>query len=293
MSQIRVAVAQYDIGFFEQWSDYVDKITAWVAEAAGEGAKLLVFPEYGSMELASLLGKEIYSDLHQQLHGLQDLLGEWQGLQQQLARQFDVMVLSASYPVMHSSGVFRNRAYLYGPDGLLGYQDKLIMTRFENEQWFIHAGSEIKVIETDIGKVGINICYDSEFPLIARQQVEAGANIIIVASCTDTVAGFHRVRIGSQARALENQCYVLHSPTVGTAKWSEAVDMNHGLASVYTPVDYGFPDNGILVAAENQEPQWVYADLDLSLIERVRAEGQVTNYKDWGCQLGLSAPELP
>lgn len=290
MSQIRVAVAQYDIGFFDQWSEHVDKMSTWVAEAAGKGARLLVFPEYGSMELASLFGKVIYSDLHQQLHAMQDVLGEWQNLQQQLARQFDVMIVSASFPVKHRSGVFRNRTFVYAPDGLLGFQDKLIMTRFENERWLIHAGRDIKVIDTDIGKLGINICYDSEFPLIARQQVEAGANIIIVPSCTDTVAGFHRVRIGCQARALENQCYVLHSPTVGIAPWSEAVDINHGLASVYTPVDYGFPDNGILVEAARQAPQWVYAELDLSLIEKVRDQGQVTNHRDWHHQLGKIKP---
>ena len=286
MSQIKVAVAQYDIGFFNQWSDHVDKLMSRVAEAAAEGARLLVFPEYGSMELASLFGKAIYSDLHQQLHSMQEVLAAWQDLQQHLARQYDVMIVSASFPVLHSSGVFRNRAFVYAPDGLLGFQDKLIMTRFENEKWFIHAGSDIKVIDTDLGKLGINICYDSEFPLIARQQVEAGANIIVVPSCTDTVAGFHRVRIGCQARALENQCYVLHSPTVGVAPWSEAVDVNYGFASVYTPVDYGFPDNGILVEAAQQEPQWVYANLDLSLIEQVRTQGQVTNHQDWHLQFG-------
>ena len=80
------------------------------------------------------------------------------------------------------------------------------MTRFENEQWLISAGDEIRVFDTDFGKIAINICYDSEFPLIARQQVEAGADLILVPSCTDTQAGFHRVRLGCQARALENQC---------------------------------------------------------------------------------------
>jgi predicted amidohydrolase len=158
------------------------------------------------------------------------------------------------------------------------------MTRFEKEQWLIKAGHDIRVFETDIGKVGINICYDSEFPLIARQQVAAGADLILVPSCTDTEAGFHRVRIGCQARALENQCYVVQSPTFGVAAWSEAVDINTGRASVYTPVDYGFPDNGILVEGSTDKAEWVYADLDLAEIARVRQEGQVFNYRDWPLQ---------
>ncbi len=284
MSTVKVAAAQYDIGFFSHWTDFAEKLTQWVSIAAQQQAKLLVLPEYGSMELASLFGEVVYKDLNQQLHAMQTLYSDWQDLHQQLARQYDVMILGASFPVLQGDGSFRNRANLYGVEGLIGYQDKLIMTRFENEQWLIKAGHDIRVFETDIGKVGINICYDSEFPLIAHQQVTAGADLILVPSCTDTEAGFHRVRIGCQARALENQCYVVQSPTFGMAAWSEAVDINTGRASIYTPVDYGFPDNGILVEGSTDKPEWVFADLDLAEIAKVRKEGQVFNFRDWSIQ---------
>jgi len=284
METVKIAVAQYDIGFFNQWSDYTDKLTDWVKKAADQEARLLVFPEYGSMELASLFGEAIYKDLSQQLDAMQDVYPQWLSLHCDLAKQFDVMILGASFPVRQGDGSFRNRANLFDKNGLIGYQDKLIMTRFENEQWLIKGTKEIKVIDTDIGKIAINICYDSEFPLIAHQQVTAGANIILVPSCTDTEAGFHRVRIGCQARALENQCYVVQSPTFGLAGWSEAVDVNTGRASVYTPVDYGFPDDGLLVEGAIDTAEWVYADLDLAKIALVREEGQVFNYRDWSSQ---------
>lgn len=284
MNKVKVAAAQYDISFLTQWSDFADKLTNWVRLASENQAKLLVFPEYGSMELPSLFGENVYKDLNGQLHAMQTIYSDWEALHKELAKQFDVMILGTSFPVLQADGTFRNRANLYGVDGLIGFQDKLIMTRFENEQWLVKAGKEIKVLETDIGKIGINICYDSEFPLIARQQVEAGADLILVPSCTDTEAGFHRVRIGCQARALENQCYVVQSPTFGHADWSEAVDVNTGRASIYTPVDYGFPDNGILVEGAKNQAEWVYADLDLAEIARVRKEGQVFNYRDWSKQ---------
>lgn len=281
MTTLKVAAAQYDIGFFAQWSDFADKLTNWVRLAASHHAKLLVMPEYGSMELPSLFGEKVYKDLNGQLHAMQAIYPEWQALHIALALQYDVIILASTFPVMQDDGSFRNRANLYGPDGFIAYQDKLIMTRFENEQWLVKAGSEIKVIDTDVGKIAINICYDSEFPLIARQQVIAGADLILVPSCTDTEAGFHRVRIGCQARALENQCYVIQSPTFGKAAWSEAVDVNTGRASIYTPVDYGFPDNGILVEGSYDRAEWIYADLDLAEIARVRQQGQVFNYRDW------------
>ena len=258
MSKVKAAVAQYDIGFFAQWFEFEDKLTQWVSHAAKNGAKLLVFPEYGSMELASLFGESVYKDLGKQLHSMQDIYADYEALYAQLAKQFDVMILASSFPVIQSDGSFRNRANLYGVEGLIDYQDKLIMTRFENEQWLIHAGQDIKVIDTDIGRLAINICYDSEFPLIAHEQVQAGADVVLVPSCTDTQAGFYRVRIGCQARALENQCYVLQSPTFGEALWSEAVDVNTGRASIYTPVDYGFPDNGILAEGSAIAP-FIYA----------------------------------
>lgn len=291
MSKVKVAAAQYDIGFFKDWSQFTDKLTQWVAEAVEEKAKLLVFPEYGSMELASLFGEAVYKDLGKQLHSMQDVYAQWQDLHHQLSRQYDVMMLASTFPVLQEDGTFRNRANLYGPDGLIGFQDKLIMTRFENEQWLIHPGQEIKVLDTDVGRIGINICYDSEFPMIAYQQVKGGADLILAPSCTDTQAGFHRVRIGCQARALENQCYVVQSPTFGEARWSEAVDVNTGRASIYTPVDYGFPDNGILIEGVADKPGWVCADLDLDEIARVRQEGQVFNYRDWPLQHTLTGPE--
>ena len=158
------------------------------------------------------------------------------------------------------------------------------MTRFENEQWLIKSGAELKCFDTEYGKIAISICYDSEFPLLARKQAEAGAVLILVPSCTDTLAGYHRVKIGCQARALENQCYVVQSPTVGNAPWSQAVDVNIGAAAVYTPVDRGFPDDGIAALGELNQNQWVFAELSLANIEAVRTQGQVFNYKDWPLQ---------
>ncbi|MGH8631400.1 MAG: nitrilase-related carbon-nitrogen hydrolase [Burkholderiales bacterium] len=164
------------------------------------------------------------------------------------------------------------------------------MTRFENERWFIRKGEGIKVFETQLGRIGINVCYDVEFPLIARAQADAGALVILAPSCTDTLAGYHRVRVGCQARALENQCFVVQAPTIGEARWSEAVDVNIGAAGIYTPPDRGMPDDGVLASGELNKPQWLYADLDLGALARVRTEGQVFNSSDWDKQRAAVAP---
>lgn len=283
-SLVTVAAAQYPVEFLGRWEKFEQKITTMVREAVEENAQLLLFPEYGCLELASLFSPTIYKSLSGQLQALQSLLPGYRTLHSQLAQRFGVTIVAASFPVMLPNGSYRNRAYVCTPDGAIDFQDKLIMTRFENELWEISPGDTVKVLSTPHGLIGISICYDSEFPLIARRQVEMGARLILAPSCTDTVAGFNRVRIGCQARALENQCYVVMSPLVGAVDWSEAIDINVGAASFFTPVDYGFPSDGILAQGEMNQAQWLIAELDLAHIDEVRQQGQVINHRDWDRQ---------
>lgn len=281
---LRVASAQYPIDFLNDWPTYEYKITEWVEQAVAERAQLLLFPEYFSMELASLFEEDVYRSLSLQLEAMQGLLPDFLELFCGLARQHRLHIVAGTFPVLQTDGSYRNRCHWFYPDGGIDHQDKLQMTRFESEKWLIDAGDGITLFDTPFGKAAVSVCYDSEFPLIARRQVEAGADLILVPSCTDTLAGFHRVQIGSRARALENQCYVVQSSTVGTAEWSEAVDVNNGAGAVYTPVDYGFPDDGILAMGTLNEAQWVYADLDPPALRHVRLHGQVFNYRDWDGQ---------
>jgi predicted amidohydrolase len=283
-SLVTVAAAQYPVEFLGRWEKFEQKITTMVSEAVAENAQLLLFPEYACMELASLFSPTIYRSLPGQLEAMQALLPDFRALHRHLAQIHEVTIVAASFPVQLPDGSYRNRAYVYTPDGASDFQDKLIMTRFENELWHISPGETIKVFATPHCTFGISICYDSEFPLIARRQVEMGAKIIFAPSCTDTVAGYNRVRIGCQARALENQCYVVMAPLVGAVDWSEAIDVNMGAASVFTPVDYGFPSDGILAQGEMNQPQWLFAELDLAHVDAVRHDGQVINYRDWNHQ---------
>ena len=155
------------------------------------------------------------------------------------------------------------------------------MTRFEAEAWGVSAGAGPQVFETPWGRLGISICYDAEFPKHVRAQVEAGAWLVLVPSCTDSLHGWNRVRLGAQARALENQCFVAVAPTVGEAPWSAALDRNRGFAAVFGPVDRGFPEDGVIARGALDAPGWVFATLDPARIETVRREGQVLNHRDW------------
>jgi predicted amidohydrolase len=114
-----------------------------------------------------------------------------------------------------------------------------------------------------------------------RRLVDAGAEIIAVPSCTDSDAGYHRVRVACQARALESQCFVVQVPTVGDAPWSLTVDVNRGAAGVYAPPDRGLPDDGVVAIGTANQPGWLVADLDLDALAEVRRDGNVFNHRDW------------
>jgi predicted amidohydrolase len=130
--------------------------------------------------------------------------------------------------------------------------------------------------------VGVLICYDSEFPLLARRLCENGADILLVPSCTDTAAGYHRVMLSSRARALEQQCFAVQAHTAGEAPWSPALDINTGRAGVFGPVDTGFADDGVIASgAPPGTAPWLIAGLPLARIASVRRHGQVKNFADW------------
>lgn len=288
---LRVAAAQYPIEQLRDWNHYAAKLARWVAEAAAGGADLAVFPEYGAMELAALDPASM-GDLAGSLATVSGLLGRVDALHAELAARHGLHILAASAPFRRTDGVFVNRARLFTPQGKVGVQDKLVMTRFEREQWHVSAGAPLRLFETALGKIGITICYDSEFPLLARALCEAGMELLLVPSCTDTLHGYWRVRLGAQARALEGQCFAVHSPTVGQADWSPAVDVNRGAAAVYGPPDRGVPADGVLAVGELDQPGWVFADLDLALVADLRADGGVLNLRHWAEQPG-AAPLPP
>ena len=167
---MKIATAAYPLDPVQGWQAYADKLRDWVAGAAGQGADLLLFPEYGAMELAMLDGPEAAGDLECALHAVARWLPQVDELHSELAAKFGVHICAASAPVFDAALGERpvNRARLFTPQGGCGVQDKQIMTRFEREEWGVQGGTALQVFDTAIGRIGILICYDSEFPLLGR-----------------------------------------------------------------------------------------------------------------------------
>lgn len=285
LRKLLVAAAQYPIGEPRSLAEWDAKITTWVAAGAATGAKLLVFPEYAAIEQAAASGPEVSGDLNRTLAAVADLAGHRVALHLALAKQYGVYILVGSGPARVSSEAFVNAAQLVTPAGSVGVQEKLIMTPFERD-WGVSPGATARVFDTEIGQIGIAICYDSEFPLLVRAMAEAGAEYLLVPSCTERVSGFHRIRAGAAARALENQFAVVTSPTVGDALWSPAVDRNCGSACVFVPPDALMSDTGVIAEGPLNEPVWVTGEIDFARLRKLRSSGEMRNFADWAVQPG-------
>jgi predicted amidohydrolase len=282
---IRVAAAQYPIDEPKSLDAWEAKIAAWVADGALTEAELLVFPEYAAIEQAAAFGPEVSGDLTATLDKVAELADARVAHHAKLAAKHGVHILVGSGPTKTEDGRYVNTAQLVTPSGKIGTQDKLIMTPFERD-WGVSPGASLRVFDTDAGRIGIAICYDSEFPLLVRAMAEAGAELVLVPSCTERVSGFHRIRTGAKARALENTIATVTSPTVGDALWSPAVDHNSGSACIFVPSEISLSETGVLAEGQLDASQWVAATIDLARLRELRNSGEMRNFTDWGVQPG-------
>lgn len=288
---VTIACCQYPIEPVASIAAWRSKLESMIASAVADHAMLCLFPEYAAMELTSALpgGQDdvgaldaaaTKAALAAQLVALQPLVADAHGVLAELARHYRVWLVGPSLPIAVGAS-YRNRATIVAPTGDATFVEKQHMTRFERERWGVSPGQRQVVVDADFGRFAVAICYDAEFPLVSRRLAEAGAELLLVPSCTDALTGYHRVRVGCAARALENQFIVASAPTVGRADWSLALDRNVGAAHVFGPPDRGFPDDGSIATGELNRPGWLMSTVDLSAVERVRREGEVLGFRDW------------
>jgi predicted amidohydrolase len=272
----------------------------------------MVFPEYAALELVGVADRRFAERRSPERHllgplpvqqgnrrreqslvwateAIQPLIPRYLSLFAALAARHRTYILTGSMPFRHPDGSLTNRAFFFAPDGGMGSQDKMVLSRWERDVWKMRNGDEVRVFDTDFGPIGINICYEVEFPIVARRQAEAGARIILTQCCCDSLRGWYRVRVGARARALENQAYVIQSPAIGNADWLVALDRCVGFAAIYAPPDLGPRENGVVAQGQGEEPGWVYADLDLAAIDRIRGSSAIANMGEWAAHMEITA----
>ena len=274
IERIRVAALQYFVRPVQSFDQFRDQVEALVETAADYKCHLMVFPEYFTVQLLTL--GNVKRPIHEQVRDLARQVPAFVELMTRLAQKHRLYILGGTIPVMDdSAGPVYNDSYFFSPSGQIGVQGKLHMTRFEVEDWKVSARQGLRFFDTEIGRVAVAICYDVEFPEIARSAARQGAHILLVPSCTDERQGYLRVRYCAQARAIENQLYVIVSHTVGSLPMVPAVSLNYGQAAILTPSDFAFSRDGILAEGNPNQEMMVIGELNMRTIVETRASGTV------------------
>lgn len=280
MERIRVASLQYFIRPVQTFEQFHDQVAALVETATDYKCHLLVFSEYFTVQLLTL--GDIHRPMRAQIRDLARQAPRFVEVMSALARKHKLYIVAGTMPTLakDDADTVHNYSYFFGPSGVQGVQGKLHMTRFESEEWFVAPAQRLRVFETDFGWLAIAICYDVEFPEIARAAARLDAHILIVPSCTDDRQGFLRVRYCANARAIKNQMYVIHSSTVGSLPMVPAVSLNYGQAAILTPSDFAFSRDGILAEGNYNQEMMVIGELNLKTIVESRSSGTVLPLHD-------------
>jgi len=197
-----------------------------------------------------------------------------------LAVRYNINIIGGSHPTLIEDGTMRNICYVCLRDGSVHQQQKIHPTPNERTWWGIKGGSVAQAIQTDCGPIGVLICYDSEFPELARHLIDQGALMLFVPFCTDERQSYLRVRYCCQARAVENQCYVVLSGNVGNLPGVNNFDIQYAQSCILTPCDFPFARDGIAADSTPNTEMVLWADLRVEDLARARNSGTVQNVKD-------------
>ena len=275
---VRVATIQYQQRRVESFEAFATQVEFFVETASDYRADFVVFPELFTLQLLSVENRPLSpADSLKALTGYTD---RFSALLVELAVRYNTNIIGGSHPTIVEDGDVHNICYVALRDGSLHTQEKIHITPNERTWWGIKGGDVARVIATDCGPVGVLICYDSEFPELARHLVDQGATILFVPFCTDTREGYLRVRYSCHARTIENQCYAVLSGNVGNLPGVNNFDIQYSQSCILTPCDFPFARDGVAADTTPNVEMVAFADLRLDALVEARANGTVQNLKD-------------
>ncbi|HET6546162.1 MAG TPA: bifunctional GNAT family N-acetyltransferase/carbon-nitrogen hydrolase family protein [Rhodanobacteraceae bacterium] len=275
---VRVVTVQYQQRRIAGFDEFATQVEYFVDVAAGYEGDFVVFPELMTLQLLSVENAPLPpSESILRLSAYTDQVKE---LFSRLAVAYNINIIGGSHPTRMDDGHVYNICHVCLRDGSLHMQEKIHPTPNERAWWGIKGGSGARTIDTDCGPIGVMICYDAEFPEMARHLIDQGALILFVPFCTDERQSYLRVRYCCQARAVENQCYVVLSGNVGNLPGVNNFDIQYAQSCILTPCDFPFARDGIAADSTPNTEMVLFADLRLEDLARARNDGTVQNLRD-------------
>lgn len=273
---VRLGLIQWQMRTYNSLEDLMQQVEYFVDSVAAYRSDFALFPEFFNAPLMAKYNHMHEPDAIRELAKYTSIIVE---KMQQLSISYNINIITGSMPELIDDKLF-NVGYLCRRDGSLERYEKIHVTPDEAKVWGMQQGHKLQTYQTDSGKIGILICYDSEFPELSRLLADEGMDILFVPFLTDTQNGYSRVRLCAQARAIENECYVAIAGSVGNLPNVNNMDIQYAQSAVFTPCDFSFPSNGIKAEATANTEMILVADVDLSLLRELHTFGAVKNLKD-------------
>lgn len=276
-SVVRLGLIQWQMRLYDGIEELFNHVEFFVDAVAGYKSDFALFPEFFN---APLMAEYNHLSESAAIRKLAEYTEEIRERFVNLAVQYNVNIITGSMPELDEDGRLFNVGFLCRRNGTFEKYTKIHVTPDEEKAWGLSGGSEVKVLHTDCGPIGVLICYDVEFPELPRLLSQEEMGILFVPFLTDTQNGYSRVRYCARARAIENECYVAIAGSVGNLPKVENMDIQFAQSVVFTPCDFPFPTTGIKAEATPNTEMILVADVDLDLLRELHEFGAVRNLKD-------------
>lgn len=273
---VRIGIVQWQMRTLTSLEDLLQQIEFYVDTVSSYKADIIMFPEFFNAPLMALSNDPSPSAA---IRSLADHTDEVREKLIHMALSYNINIIAGSMPEYNNKQL-HNVSYLCRRDGTYDKQYKLHVTPDEAGYWGLRGGNKLSIFDTDIGKIGILICYDVEFPELARMLSDMDMKILFVPYWTDTKNAYLRVRRCAQARAIENECYVAITGSVGNLPRVENMDIQYSQSAVFSPSDFAFPHDAVVAEATPNTEMTLIADLDLDLLKDLNTGGSVRNLRD-------------
>jgi len=273
---VRLGLIQWQMRKYDNVDSLMQQVEYFVDTVSEYRSDFALFPEFFNAPLMAKYNHLSEADAIRELAKYTDEIVQRFS---NLSISYNINIIAGSMPEIRNDKLY-NVGYLCKRDGTVERYEKIHVTPDEARVWGMQGGSVIKTFDTDCGRIGILICYDSEFPELSRLLAQEGMDILFVPFLTDTQNGFSRVRFCSQARAIENECYVAIAGSVGNLPNVHNMDIQFAQSMVFTPCDFAFPTNGIKAEATPNSEMILIADVDIDLLRELHEFGAVRNLKD-------------
>jgi len=225
-----------------------------IKRAKEKGANLVVFPE---LSLTGYLNRDLTYELAEPIPG-----SSVHFLEEIAKKESMHVVFGMPEQNEKAHAVLYNTAVLLGPDGLVGKYRKMHLPThsvFEEKRYF-RLGYEAPVFDTEIGKMGLTICYDMFFPEVFRLLRLKGSQLIVCISASPAMRS-RFFEVFAAARALENTVFLAYVNLVGVENGLQFWGGSRTIA----------PDGSILVKAKYDEEDLVTGTIDYADLERAEA----------------------